>query len=440
MSMDLFIAQNTDKPLAESLRPNNFDEFVGQEHLMSKDSSFYNLVFEQKKLNNYIFWGPPGTGKTTLARIISKSFSYNFVEVNAVSTGAKALREMGEQAHNQKIMGQKTIIFIDEIHRLNKAQQDVLLPFTERSDFYLIGATTENPGYEINAALLSRCRVVEFKSFLPKNLKALLIRALTLREFTSTNLFKTEEDEEAFLTASLGDGRRLLSLLETLFQIYEASSDKFPMNKEDVFDHLNSFQLYYDKSGEEHYNCISAFIKSIRGSDADAGLYYLARMIKSGEDPVFIARRLVILASEDVGNGDPRALTLAISGLQAVKLIGMPEAGINLAQVVTYLASAPKSNRSYLGYKKALKIIEDSGQLPIPKALRSSKNKVAKDLGYGKEYKYSHDGPKAWSDQEFLPKELFGLKLYEPVDRGFEKNILEYQKWLKQMPKPKSND
>ena len=438
--MDLFYSQQKDLPLAEHLRPKRFDEFVGQDHIMSKGASFYQLVFEQKKLNNYIFWGPPGTGKTSLARLISKEYNYDFIEVNAISTGAKALRELGASAHDKKLMGQKTIIFIDEIHRLNKSQQDVLLPFTERSDFYLIGATTENPGYEINAALLSRCRVVEFKGFTEENLESLLHNAFKHKQLKSDDVFEDKQTQQAFLAASLRDGRKLLSQTEILFELYEKDKKTFPLNKEALFNKLDSIQLYYDKTGEEHYNCISAFIKSIRGSDADAGLYYLARMLKSGEDPIFIARRLVILASEDVGNADPRALTLATSGLQAVELVGMPEAGINLAQVVTYLASAPKSNRSYLGYKKALSLVEETGQLPIPKSLRSSKNKVAKQLGYGKDYKYSHNYSRGWADQQFLPEQLSEVKLYEPQERGFEKNILEYQKWLKQNSKPKNDD
>lgn len=429
--MDLFYSQQKDLPLAESLRPTVFKDFVGQEHIMSKEASFYQLVFEQKKLNNYIFWGPPGTGKTTLARLISKVFNFEFIEVNAISTGAKALRELGAAAHDKKLMGQKTIIFIDEIHRLNKSQQDVLLPFTERSDFYLIGATTENPGYEINAALLSRCRVVEFKSFTEKNLESLLERALSSKDLSLSKLFSDEMAKNAFINSSLGDGRKLLSQTEVLLELYHKDANLFPLDKTTLFEKLDSVQLYYDKTGEEHYNCISAFIKSIRGSDADAGVYYLARMLKAGEDPVFIARRLVILASEDVGNADPRALTIATSGLQAVELVGMPEAGINLAQVVTYLASAPKSNRSYKAYKKALSVVEETGQLPIPKSLRSSKNKVAKQLGYGEGYKYSQEFPKGWAEQQFLPEKLKDIKLYEPAERGFEKTILEYQRWLK---------
>ncbi|MCB0356961.1 MAG: replication-associated recombination protein A, partial [Bdellovibrionales bacterium] len=319
----------------------------------------------------------------------------------------------------------------DEIHRLNKAQQDVLLPFSEQGDFTLIGATTENPSYELNSALLSRCQVFNFLPLSQEDAQKILSRAAEVLDTTLSTIL-SDEAVQRLIQNGQGDMRTLLNAFEQIFQAFHLENRDQPFAAEELLEVLVQKPMAYDKSGSEHYDTISAFIKSVRGSDPDAALYYLARMIKGGEDPVFVARRLVVLASEDVGNADPRALEVAVAGLQAVELVGLPEAGINLAQVTTYLSSAPKSNRSYMGWKKALAKVEETGALPIPLALRSARTPLTKAMGYGEGYKYSHDGPKSFIQQDFLPEELKGQKFYEPSDRGFEKKIIEYLKWLKE--------
>lgn len=451
--MDLFTHQNQSKiqedgytPLAARLRPDSFAQFVGQGKIAGTHKSFLSQITGAKSLPNLILWGPPGTGKTSFALLLSQRFDFPFVSVNAIDTGAKQLRELGDRAHVEKLQySRPTLLFIDEIHRLNRSQQDVLLPFTERGDLVLVGATTENPSYELNAALLSRCRVLVFEKLYPEELQILLLRAAEVLKIKLTELLQPET-QKALLRWADGDARQLLNGFDQIYQAYQASLSPergedagltYPLDEQGLQALLDVRPIYYDKSADEHYDCISAFIKSIRGSDPDAGLYYLARMLEGGESPVFIARRLVVLASEDVGNADPRALSIAVAGLQAVELVGLPEAAINLAQVTTYLASAPKSNRSYMGLRKAQEEVRKSGRLPVPKALRSSRTALNKEMGYGKGYKYSHDGPKAWLEQEFLPSEIVGKKFYEPSERGFEKNILNYLQWLKS-PKSES--
>jgi putative ATPase len=325
-----------------------------------------------------------------------------------------------------------TVLFIDEIHRLNKAQQDVFLPYVESGDIVLIGATTENPSFEVNSALLSRSRVVVFKRHLDESLLQILKSAFKEYELTIENIF--EEDALTYmLQLADGDARRLLNRIEEIVIYYQNTSDKstFPVNVERLKELLGSKTLYHDKSGESHYDTISAFIKSLRGSDPDAGLYYLARLLEGGEDPKFIARRLVILASEDIGNADPRALTIATSGFQAVEMIGLPECAINLAQVVVYLASAPKSNSSYMGLKSAQAEVQKSGQLPIPLSVRNAPTRLMKEIGYGKNYNYAHSGDKGWLSQQFLPDDIKEKRFYESRGLGFEKKMNEYIEWLK---------
>ena len=381
---------------------------------------------------------------------------------NAVEIGAKALREIGEAGRRRRLeFRRRTLLFIDEIHRLNKAQQDVLLPFIEKGDTVLVGATTENPSYEINSALLSRCRILVFDRLDAPALKTLAERAARAREVDLEKTL-THEALDRLVEFADGDGRRLLNFMETVVNLRRRSLEEaatieaidstepvaaglavdalnelcsgalvWPLTTESLATVLEAPGIRYDKTADEHYDTISAFIKSVRGSDPDAAIYYLARMIKGGEDPVFIARRLVILASEDIGNADPRAITLAVSGLQAVELVGWPEGAISLAQVTTYLASAPKSNRAYMALQKAQELVEKTGTVPIPLALRSAKTSSMKNLGYGKDYRYSHDGEKGYLPQRFLPTELGDVKLYEPTDHGFEKNIRQYLEWLK---------
>ena len=436
--MDLFESQLSHSdatpsgPLADRQRPSELSGFVGQSGFASEKSDLIQSLEKHGFLPNLILWGPPGTGKTTFAHILAKRAQYRFVDRNAISTGAKELRGLGLEAHDRRLQFQeKTILFVDEIHRLNKAQQDVLLPFIEKGDLTLIGATTENPGYSLNAALLSRSRVLSFQPLEVESLFEIARKALQDEEVSESDILSAE-GFEALCKTSSGDARRLLTNLESLIQAYKVSGGEgFPLEEGQLEEKLISAHLPYDRAGDNHYDTISAFIKSIRGSDADAGIYYLARMLESGEDPVFIARRLVILASEDVGNADPRAMQVAVSGLQAVELVGMPEARISLAQVVTYLACAPKSNRSYQAINKAMAELKETGAQPIPKHLRSAQTKFAKSQGYGKGYEYSHDQPRGHSSHSYLPEKLVGKKFYEPSDRGFEKTIKQYQDWVK---------
>ncbi|MCB0392380.1 MAG: replication-associated recombination protein A [Bdellovibrionales bacterium] len=420
------------KPLAEKLRPQKWEDFLGKENWASNQKRLIQSIIEKNYLPNLILWGPPGSGKTTFALLIPKILNnISFIQANAVDTGAKKLKEIGMEAKNNKLaFSKQTILFIDEIHRLNKAQQDILLPFSEQGDFTLIGATTENPSYELNSALLSRCQVLNFQPLKTEDSHKILSRAAAQLKIELDNLIDTEAQNRLVQNCQ-GDMRTLLNSFEQIFQVYSSEKRNEAFNIEDLEEVLIEKSMTYDRNGSEHYDTISAFIKSVRGSDPDAALYYLARMVKGGEDPVFIARRLVVLASEDVGNADPKALEVAVAGLQAVELVGLPEAGINLAQVTTYLSSAPKSNRSYLGWKKALAMVEETGALPIPLALRSARTPLTKSMGYGRDYKYSHDGPKSFIEQDFLPQELKGKKFYEPIERGFEKKIIEYLKWLK---------
>lgn len=419
-------------PLAEQLRPQSLNDILGQPKILGQTAPWRKLL-ESGHLPSLILWGPPGTGKTTFALLLAKQTQAEFVNLNAIETGAKALREVGDGARRRRLERQiKTLLFVDEIHRLNKAQQDVLLPFVEKGDLTLVGATTENPSYELNAALLSRCRILVFERLQPQDLQSLVDRACLKMKVNCAALLSSEA-RERLLELADGDARRLLNMMEVLLHLHESEKDSpiWPLAVTTLIEHLDAPFLRYDKTADEHYDTISAFIKSVRGSDPDAAIYYLARMIEGGEDPIFIARRLVILASEDIGNADPRALTLAISGLQAVELVGWPEGRISLAQVTTYLASAPKSNRAYVALNKAQEEVKRSGTLPIPLALRSAKTSAMKKLGYGEGYRYSHDGDKGYLPQAFLPTDLAGEKFYEPTDRGFEKTIRQYMEWLK---------
>ncbi len=438
--MDLFSynqSPHQDTPLAEKLRPKNIDNILGQEKLFKLGSPLRELI-KNDQVPSLILWGPPGSGKTTFAQVLAQMTQKEFISLNAIATGSKEIREECMKAQQRRQLYQKgTIVFIDEIHRLNKSQQDVLLPFVEKGDIVLLGATTENPSFEVNSALLSRSRLIVFEQLTDEALLKILKNACEFSKVELDNLLKSEA-QDALLSVSSGDARRLINFADQILVSYKApdSNKKFPLSVEDLKTLLDHVPLYHDKSADSHYDTISAFIKSIRGSDPDAGLYYLARLIEGGEDPIFISRRLVVLASEDIGNADPRALQIAVSGMQAVQLIGMPEARINLAQVVTYLACAPKSNASYKGIESALGEVRKSGLLKIPLSVRNAATKMMKQLDYakntdGKDYQYAHSGEKGWLPQEFLPKEIEDKKFFELSDHGYEKKMREYLDWMK---------
>ncbi|MFN9067524.1 MAG: replication-associated recombination protein A [Bdellovibrionales bacterium] len=428
--MDLFssLQRLSDKPLSEILRPQNLEELLGQKSIDSQ--SKLGKLIRSGWVPSLILWGPPGTGKTSFAQALSQITDSHFESINAVDAGTKVLKEMGDAARSRLLQHQKkTLLFLDEIHRFNKSQQDVLLPFMERGDFTLIGATTENPSYELNKAVLSRSRVVVFERLKTEDLFAILKK---IEIFYNKKVIQIADEIviEYLYQFSDGDARRFINSWELIFKFLAVTQQEC-VSIEDVQEILQAPVRSYDKNSESHYDVISAFIKSVRGSDPDAAVYYLARMLDGGEDVSFIARRLMILASEDVGNADPRALSLAVSGMQAVEAVGMPEARIILSQVTVYLSCCPKSNASYVAINKALEKVEQTGSLPVPLHLRSSKTEMSKGLGYGKDYQYPHAFPKAWVQQNYLPQGIGDSQFYQPQPRGFEKNILEFMQWLK---------
>jgi len=442
--MDLFTAAHsqTSAPLSEVLRPKNLDEIIGQEKTIGPRSKLGQML-RKGIVPSLIIWGPPGTGKTTFALALAQHIQAHFVNLNATDSGAKTLREVGEAGRDRRLQfAQKTLLFVDEIHRFNKSQQDVLLPFVEKGDLVLIGATTENPSYELNRALLSRSRVVVFERLDAAQLRTILEKVCDFYKVSSEQIFKPETLIN-LIEISDGDARRLINSLEVIFDYYQFEKNSseipapasFPLDLDSLRELLQMSPLGYDKSSEMHYDVISAFIKSVRGSDPDAAVYYLARMLEGGEDPVFIARRLIIMASEDVGNADPRALSLAVAGLQAVEAIGLPEAAITLSQVTTYMASCPKSNRSYMALNQAKEAVQETKTIAVPLHLRSSTTVLSKQLGYGKDYKYPHSFENAWVEQSYLPQELQDRVFYEPSTRGFEKNLKEYLQWVRSKPK-----
>jgi len=412
-------------PLADRIRPRSLDEFIGQEHIVGRGKPL-RIMIETSQIQSMILWGPPGVGKTTLAKIISEMVNADFYQINAVLSGTKELKEIIERAEdNLKYYGKRTILFIDEIHRFNKAQQSVLLNSVENGTIILIGATTENPSFEIISPLLSRCQVFVLEPFGVKELNAILERALTKDEVLSR--FKIEiEDRNLLFLYSGGDARVMLNALEVAIKLATPDeSGRVLLTKDIISEAFQRKHFKYDRAGEEHYNMISAFIKSIRGSDPDGAVYWLARMLLAGEDPKFIARRMIILASEDIGNAEPYALTLATSCFTAVDYVGMPEARIILAQVATYLASCPKSNSAYLAIEEAIEDAQKFPDLPVPLHLRNAPTKLMKELGYGKDYKYSHDFPEHFVEQQFLPDELKDKIYYKPTELGREKILKE---------------
>ena len=402
-------------PLAERLRPTTIDDLIGQEHLIG-ENGVLRKVIRTGSIPSMILWGPPGVGKTTIANIIANQVKSPFFTLSAVSAGVKDVREVIQKANRMA----RAILFIDEIHRFNKSQQDALLGAVEKGIITLIGATTENPSFEVNSALLSRCQVYTLKSLTETNLNQLLERALKEdAELAKRNIRFTETS--ALFNLSGGDARKLLNLIDLVADSSQAKSLK--VSDEMLIELAQQRVAIYDKTGEQHYDIISAFIKSIRGSDPNAGLYYLARMIEGGEDVKFIARRLLILASEDVGNANPTALVIANNCFQAVNVIGYPEAEIILAQCVTYLASCPKSNASYVAIKEARRLVKETGDLQVPMAIRNAPTKFMKQEGYGKGYKYAHNYPGNFVEQEYLPEEIANTKLYDPSNTPRENDL-----------------
>ena len=406
-------------PLAERVRPKTIDDFFGQKHLLNKGKILHRLM-DQAAPFSIIFWGPPGTGKTTLARMIAKSTDAKIRELSAVSSGVKDLREVISLGENNREMGVKTILFIDEIHRFSKSQQDALLHAVEDGTITLFGATTENPSFEVISPLLSRCRVLMLKSLEKSHLQNILKNVFEKDVILSKSSITIEDSEKDLLIhSSGGDARKMLNTLEVATNLI---GGKGQITEEILNEAIQSKTLIYDKQGEYHYDTISAFIKSVRGSDPDAALYWLAVMLEGGEKPEFIARRLIILASEDIGNADPNGLTLATSGFQAVHMIGMPEASLILAQVTTYLASAPKSNASYKAIKAATKAVKESGTPSVPLHLRNAPTDLMKDMDYGKDYQYPHSQPDHFVNTNYFPNGETKT-FYSPTNQGREEWI-----------------
>ena len=419
------------QPLADRIRPKNLNEYIGQKHIIGKDSALLNAI-KQNLLPSLILWGPPGVGKTSLALIIATELKRPFYMISAINSGVKDIRDVIEKASDTNIFNQdKPVLFIDEIHRFNKSQQDSLLSAVEKGTITLIGATTENPSFEVIPALLSRCQVYVLKSLEEDDLVSLIQHAIKDDLVLSQKQIELKE-HEALIRLSGGDARKLLNALE--ISVNSTQEKKIVITNELVLKIVQQNLALYDKNGEQHYDIISAFIKSIRGSDPNAAVYYLARMLKGGEDPLFIARRLLILASEDIGNANPNALLLANNCFTAVNVIGMPEARIILSQCVTYLACCNKSNASYLAINDAFNLVDKTGDLAVPLQLRNSPTKLMKQLDYGTDYKYAHDYENNFTEQEFLPDHIKGTKIYEPGNNDRE---TEQRKYLKKLWKEK---
>jgi len=437
--MDLFdymreSNKEKESPLAARLRPTTLDEVVGQEHIIGKDKLLYRAI-KADKLSSVIFYGPPGTGKTTLAKVIANTTSSEFMQINATTSGKKDMEDVVQKAKDLMGMyGRRTILFIDEIHRFNKAQQDYLLPHVEDGTVILIGATTENPYFEVNGALISRSHIFELKPLSRDNIKTLILRAVndTEKGMGAYNAVIDEDALEGLADISEGDARHALNAIELAILTTDPGEDgKIHITPDIIEECIQRRVMRFDKTGDNHYDTISAFIKSMRGSDPDAALYYLAKMIDSGEQVTFIARRIMICASEDVGNADPQALQVAVAAAQAVERIGWPESNLILAQAVTYVATAPKSNASCTGIESATAAVRETGNLPIPPHLQDAHYKGAAKLGHGIGYKYAHDYKNNYVKQQYLPYELSGREFYKPSGNGYEVKIKEHMKKLK---------
>lgn len=431
----LFENKSNDLPLAHRVRPRNLNEYVGQEHLLGKGKMLRHLI-ESDSIASMILWGPPGVGKTTLATIIAAMTNSNFITFSAVTSGIKEIKEVMTKAEESRLKGIRTILFVDEIHRFNKAQQDAFLPHVEKGNIVLIGATTENPSFEINSALLSRCQVFVLKSLTTGEIVTLLKNALKdERGYGSIKIEISEDLLENIAIYSNGDARNALNTLEIAVMNASREGETLKITKKVLAECTQKKFLMYDKKGEEHYNIISALHKSMRNSDCDAAVYWLARMLEAGEDPLYVARRLIRFASEDIGLADPKALQIALASYDAAHYIGMPECTVNLTQAVVYLAVAPKSNSLYKAYERAKEDAINTISEGVPLHLRNAVTNLMSNVGYGKGYEYAHDNKNKISDMECLPDNLIGRKYYEPTNSGIEKNIQERLEYLKKLKK-----
>ena len=433
-----------ERPLADRLRPRTLDEFYGQTHLLGPGKILRRLI-EGDRISSMIFWGPPGVGKTTLAGVIANQTKAKFINFSAVTSGIKDIRKVMKEADDNRAFGEKTIVFVDEIHRFNKAQQDAFLPFVEKGSIILIGATTENPSFEVNGALLSRCRVFVLKGLEEEDILQLLRRALEAPEGFGDQKIEIEEDVLRMIAAfGNGDARNALSTLEMAVLNGEVEGDVVRVSRETVEQCTSRKSLLYDKSGEEHYNLISALHKSMRNSDADAAVYWLARMLEAGEDPLYVARRVVRFASEDVGLADPRALEMAVAAYQACHFIGMPECTVHLTQVVVYLSLAPKSNAMERAYLSARQDALEQLAEPVPLHIRNGVTDLMRQVGYGKGYQYAHDYEEKMTDMRCLPDSLLGKEYYDPTEQGlegrFKERLAQIKAWKKEKEKEKESE